>query len=77
MTFEVAKMHKLQDQMESLVYDWVWEDISEQFNVEDVEQLTQEQVDELYEYSDSDACYEGYVGMVIRSICDNWEGMQE
>ena len=34
MAFEVNKMHKLQDQMESLAHDWVWEDISEYYEVE-------------------------------------------
>ena len=76
MTFEVNKMHKLQDQMESLAYEWVWTDITEQYNVEDVEDLNQKQVNEMYAYAESEKCYDGTVGMVIRSICDNWEGMQ-
>ena len=77
MAFEINKMHKLQDQIEGIVYDWVWEDIKGQFGVEEVEDLNKEQIDELSTFSESDSCYEDYVGMVLRSICDNWEGMQE
>ena len=77
MTFQVHKMHKLQDQMESLAHEWVWTDITEQYNVEDVEDLNQEQVNEMYAYAESEECYDDYVGMVLRGICDNWEGQQE
>ena len=44
MTFQVNKIHKLQDQIESLTYDWVWEDISEHYGVEEVEELNQEPI---------------------------------
>ena len=77
MAFEVFKMHKLQDQMESLAHEWVWSDISEYYKVEEIEDLNQEQVDEIYAYAESEECYDDYVGMVLRSICDGWEGMQE
>ena len=75
-SFGVNKMHKLQDQIETLVHEWVWTDITEHYKVEEVEDLNQDQVNELYAYAESEECYEDYVGMVIRSICDNWEGMQ-
>ena len=73
MSFQVNKMHKLQDQIESLTYDWVWEDIQEQYGVEEVEQLNQEQIDEISTFAESEECYEGYVSMTLRSICDSWE----
>ena len=73
MTFKVNKMHKLQDQIESLTYDWVWEDISEQYGVEELEELNQEQINEISAFAESDDCYEGYVSMQLRSICDSWE----
>ena len=77
MAFQVNKMHKLQDQMENMAHEWVWEDISEYYKVEEIEDLNQEQVDEIYAYAESEECYDDYVGMVLRSICDNWEGMQD
>ena len=71
--FEVRKMHKLSDQIEQLAYDWAWEDVTEHFGIEEVEDLTAEQVDEIYSYSESEECYEGYVGTVLRTICNQWE----
>lgn len=73
MAFEVNKMHKLSDQIEQLAYDWAWTDVTEYFGIEEIEDLTSEQVDEIYNYSESEACYEGYVGTVLRTICDQWE----
>jgi len=43
------------------------------FNVEEIEDLTKEQVDEIYVYSESDECYEGMVGVALRSMVDQWE----
>ena len=73
MTFEVRKQHKLQDQIENLCYDWAYEDVCEQFNVESIEDLTQEQIDEIYTYSESEECYEGMVSVALRSMCEHWE----
>jgi hypothetical protein len=42
------------------------------FNVESIEDLTQEQIDEIYTYSESDECYEGMVGVTLRSMCEQW-----
>jgi len=73
MTFEVRKQHKLQDQIENLCYEWAYEDVLEQFNVESIDDLTQEQIDEIYTYSESEECYEGMVSVALRSMCEHWE----
>ena len=72
MTFQVNKQHKLQDQIENLCYDWAYEDVLSYFNVESIEDLTKEQIDEIYTYSESDECYEGMVGVTLRSMCEQW-----
>ena len=54
MPFQVNKQHKLQDQIENLCYEWAYEDVLGYFNVESIEDLTQEQIDEIYTYSESD-----------------------
>ena len=76
MPFEVIKQHKLQDQIENLCYEWAYEDVLGYFNVESIEDLTKEQVDEIYTYSESEECYEGMVGVTLRSMCEQWEGNQ-
>jgi len=73
MTFQVNKQHKLQDQIENLCYEWAIEDVMSYFNVKEIEDLTKEQVDEIYVYSESDECYEGMVGVALRSMVDQWE----
>ena len=77
MTFQVYKQHKLQDQIEQLAYDWAFEDVTEYQGIEEIEELNQEQVDEIFAYSESDDCYEGYVGVALRTICDQWENEQD
>ena len=76
MPFQVNKQHKLQDQIENLCYEWAYEDVLEYFNVESIEDLTKEQVDEIYTYSESEECYEGMVRVTLRSMCEQWEGNQ-
>ena len=73
MAFEVWKQHKLEDRMESEAYDWVLYCIEEQFGVTEWEELTKEQVDEIYAYAQSeDVYFAPYVESVLISNCDNW-----
>ena len=39
---------------------------------EEVEELTEEQATEMYNYSESEECYEGYVGTVLRTMYEQW-----
>ena len=77
MSFQVYKQHKLQDQIENLAYEWAITDVQEYYGVEEIEELNQEQIDEIFAYSESEDCYEGYVGVALRSICDQWDMEQE
>lgn len=72
MAFEIYKMGKLQDRLESEAYDWVEYAIQDFYDVGDVSELTEEQVDEIFAYAESDDCYESYASMSLRSICDQW-----
>ena len=76
MSFDAGKVHKLQDRLESEAYDWMEYRIQEQYNVKDMSELTEEQIEEIEEYVESEDCYEPYVGMSLRSICDNWREEQ-
>jgi len=77
MSFEVRKQHKLQDQIEHWAYEWAIEDVFEYYGIKELGELNKEQVDEIFAYSESDDCYEGYVGVALRSICDQWEYDQD
>ena len=72
MAFEVKKMHKLSDQIEALARDWAHTDVCEYFGVEEVGELTEDQATEMYNYAESEACYEGYVGTVLRTMYEQW-----
>jgi len=75
MAFEVWKQHKLEDRMESEAYDWVLYCIEEQFGVDNWEELTREQVDEIYAYAnDEEGYFAPYVQSVLINQCDNWYG---
>lgn len=74
MAFEVWKQHKLEDRMEQEAYDWVMYCVQEQFGVDDFEELTEEQVDEIYAYANGDEAetFAPYVCGVLISLCDTW-----
>jgi hypothetical protein len=72
MAFEVKKMHKLSDQIEALAYDWAATDVCEYFEVEFISELTEDQAVEMYNYAESEECYEGYVGTVLRTMYEQW-----
>lgn len=74
MAFEVYKQHKLEDRMEGEAYDWVLWSIQEQYGVDDWDELTREQVDEIYAYANSEPEYSfaPYVESILVSSCDNW-----
>lgn len=73
MAFELYKQHKLEDRLESEVYDWCLWVIQEQYGVEEWDELSREQVDEIYAYAnDEDIYFAPYVESVLISQCDYW-----
>jgi len=75
MAFEVWNQHKLEVRMESEAYDWVLYCIEEQFGVDNWEELTREQVDEIYAYAnDEEGYFAPYVQSALINQCDNWYG---
>lgn len=77
MAFDAGKIHKLQDYLESTAYDWMEDRVKDFYDVEETTELSKEQVEEIEVYSDSDDCYESYVGMALRTICDQWRDEHE
>ena len=73
MAFDPGKVNKLQDQLESLAFDWMLDRVCSFYNVSDVAELASEQASELYAYANSDEC-DLYVGTALRSLVYEWEG---
>jgi len=42
MAFDPGKVHKLQDQFESMAYDWMFERIQEVYGVDDPSELNED-----------------------------------
>ena len=83
MAFEVTKMGKLADRLESEAYTWCVESIKEHFGLEPgeneygfendiTEVLTEEHIKEIEEFINSDAWIEGYCQTALNTLCDRW-----
>ena len=87
MAFEVKKMGKLSDRLESEAYEWVAYEICETYGLElkkneygyeqdVVEVMTEDHVNEIEEYLDTtykDKLWiEPYANTALVSICDRW-----
>ena len=79
MAFLVNKMGKLADQLEERAYEWVLYEIQQTYNnVETEEDLTEDQLNEIEKYLDSEGemgefgavWIEGYCAMALRGIVD-------
>ena len=72
MAFGPGKVHKLQDQLESIAYDWMVDRVQSHYGVEEVSELDGGQIQELSDYSQSDDC-DLYVGMALNSMLEQWD----
>lgn len=72
MAFDPGKVHKLLDRLEETAYEWMADRIQEFYQIEDLSNLTEEQLQEIFIYAESDEC-DIYVGMALRSIISNYE----
>ncbi len=71
MGFEVLKQGDLADRFEAEASDYYVSLIEDHCGVS-VEDLPQEQVDKIWSYAQSDACWEYYVKLALTTVCDNW-----
>ena len=92
MAFEVFKMGKLSDHLESEAYGWVTHQIKETYNIDPgeneygdendiVDVMTEDQVKEIEEYLDTtykDKLWiEPYANTALVCICDRWREENE
>jgi len=74
MAFEMYKQHKLEDRLESEAYDWCIYAITGFYEIDEVDELTEEQVKEISEYANSEESeyFAPYVVGCLNQICDTW-----
>jgi hypothetical protein len=72
MKFEWKKQGKLLDRLESEATESAEEVIKSFFGVENSTALTEEQMLDVYEYSESEDCAP-FLGMALRNLVRNWQ----
>ena len=70
MAFDPGKVGKLQDQLEALAYDWMFHRIQDFYGVRDISELTKSQLEDIFDYANSDEC-DIYIGMALRAIVND------
>lgn len=78
--FELYRIHKMQEWLESETTDWVLDKVTDFFGVEHVEELSREQLDEVIDYwEDGMTNYydDQYIGIALRNVIGIWENENE
>lgn len=74
--FELYRIHKMQEWLEREATEWVLDKVTDYFGVENAEELSREQLDEVIEYwEDGMTNYydDQYIGMALRNVIATWE----
>lgn len=74
-TFEIRRPHKWVENLEHQITDGIWEDVREWFNVDDIINLTESNIEELEMYH-AELTEDRYLDMIsigIRNIINWWE----
>ena len=75
MAFEWPKIYKVEEQIEQQSVDWVYEYVCEFYDVEDIEELTEEQINEIDKYRDGLSSY-SVMQFGFSNIINQWESAQ-
>ena len=75
--FKIYKAHKMLDWLENQTTEWAIELIQDHFDIENVEDLTREQLDEVIEQYEDMVDYDSMLGMGLRNAIGIWENENE
>jgi len=75
MAFEWPKIYKVEEQIEQQSVDWVYEYVCEFYDVEDIEELTEEQINEIDKYREGLYSY-SVMQVGFSNIINQWESAQ-
>lgn len=68
--FDVPRLHKYEDWVDQQIADTVYELVTEFYNIEDTNQLTEEQLKSISEWVDREDPY--FLGPRFREMIDDW-----
>ena len=78
MTFDVPKLHKWTQNIENTLTEWATETVEEYYGIEDVSELTAEQIKEIQEFVDrSTEPWYSYTMIGFMNIINMWEDSNE
>ena len=70
--FELLRQGAFLDHLEGVVTEWMTEAVTSFYNVENIEELTAEQIKQVEEFAEGGSCSDqAYLG--LRNIIDEWE----
>ena len=73
MAFEWPKIYKSEEWFEQQATEWVFDYICEFYDVEDIEDLTEEQIEEIVQYRENDLNEYSPMQMGFSNIITQWE----
>jgi hypothetical protein len=78
MTFDVPKIHKWAENIENTLTEWAEEQIQEHYGVDEMSELTEDQINEIQEFVDNaeDMWYD-WVCIGFRNVINWWETENE
>jgi hypothetical protein len=77
MAFEWPKIYKSEEWFEHQATEWVFDYVCEFYDVEDIEDLTEEQIDEIVQYRENDLSDYSPMQMGFSNIINQWEDAQD
>lgn len=75
--FKIYRAHKMLDWIENHVTEWANDLIAEHFGVEEVEELSREQIDEVIDQWEEMCDYDGMLALGLRNCINCWENEHE
>ena len=74
MAFDWPKVHKWEDNLIDTATEWVTEYITEFYGVDEISELTEEQIDEIIQFRENDLNEYSPLQMGFSNIISYWEG---
>ena len=75
--FTWKKIYKSEEWFEQQATEWVFDYVCEFYDVEDIEDLTEEQIEEIVQYRENDLSDYSPMQMGFSNIINQWEDAQD
>lgn len=76
MSYNAGKVSKLMDMLEGTATEWMENQVTDYYSVDDVSELTEDQISEISEYREDDFC-EPFVALALGNLITHWEASND